>query len=94
MPLFPPVPYLKAIAALEDHHADHGDDTIDLDALDVQDMDQKMYTKIMGRWRKDATRALATKFFWARMHIVPRVTQVVCNERDINSPFSWSCRRK
>ena len=65
-----PVVFNDAIATMEDHNADHGEDnTVDLDALDVQDMDSKIYKKIMGRWRKDANRALATTSFWARMHI-------------------------
>ena len=34
-------------------------------------MDYAVYTKVIGRWRREAIRAVKDKFFWVQLLIVP-----------------------
>ena len=43
---------------------------LNLDAMEVQDMDSRVYSEVMGRWRRDAIHDLYEKNFWIHTTIV------------------------
>lgn len=42
---------------------------VQINVDDVRDMDSKIYSQVMGRWRRDSIAALRSMDFWANLFI-------------------------